>query len=240
MYTSTIRSFDLVVYTTEATQPFRADTLKRTSKNDLPIISQSLSFEQNIRQMDGHVADVGLTVESYALQFVNGKKKTEVSIAYRIILPAQTANNYFDPEISIEKKGKIHIYNNASHAYGENFVFPYTAGAISTFNKGSISNSGSNYRVIDLSCRSVLYGTTIAERLAYTYHDLVVDDECTANILTIGKYAHTGYLSPATYCVPVSKAQVSVVQPTIAGGDDIDCRCKYLTPVVTMRNEYLT
>lgn len=134
-------------------------------------------------------------------------------------LPAQTANNFSDPEIAVDNKGKIHIYNNASNAYGENFSFPYTEGAISRFNESSNSNSGSNYYVIDPTGSSVLYGTTVTEDFAYTYHGLFVDDDCTAYMTAIG--GESGYPTTPSYRDQETGAQVSVVQPASNGSNDV-------------------
>lgn len=135
------------------------------------------------------------------------------------ILPAQAVNNFSDPEIAVDVKGKIHIYSNASNSFGESFSFPYTEGAISTFNESPNSNSGSNYYVIDPSGASVLYGTTVTEAFAYTFHGLFLDEACTAYMLTIG--GMSGYPTTPTYRDQATDTQVSVVQPTNNGGNDV-------------------
>lgn len=136
------------------------------------------------------------------------------------ILPAQTANNFSDPEIAIDKKGKIHIYNQASNGYGESFYFPYTSGAISTFNKRQDSNSGSNYYVIDPTGVSVLYGTTVAEAFSYTYHGFFVDDDCTAYMLSRAQEAD-GYPITPTYRDENTGSQVTVAQSTYSGDNEV-------------------
>lgn len=136
------------------------------------------------------------------------------------ILPAQSANNFSDPEIAVDKKGKIHIYNQASNAYSENFYFPYTSGAISTANRGANTNSGANYYVIDPSGSSVLYGTTVTESNSYTYWGLFVDDDCTAYMLSDASVS-TGYPITPTYRDVATNSQVAVVQPSSAGNNDV-------------------
>lgn len=131
------------------------------------------------------------------------------------ILPASTQNSFSDPEISIDGKGRIHIYINASNAFGLNYVFPYTQGAISTAGRLQSGQTGSNYFVLNPDGNTVEYGTSVTDvELGNTYHGMYVAEDGTAYVQTA-----TGAGAPTTptYRDQENNTQVAVVQPSSAG-----------------------
>lgn len=135
------------------------------------------------------------------------------------LLPSSTPNNYSDPEIAIDGKGRIHIYVNAGNAYGNNYFFPYTAGAISTAGKLQSGSTGANYFVLNPEGNTVQYGTSVTDReFGYTFYGLYVTQKGTAYMQTT---ANSDAPVTPSYRDQETDTQVAVVQPTNAGDRDV-------------------